>query len=475
MRLNGEEFFEAIGAQPRYIGGGKFLLRGLCHHSSTHTVVYDENAHTLHCTKCGDMGDDYFEKAFEGGFDISWTHYRWDTIEENFKDWRYVIYMLGIEEDEWWHEFCKRIVKMYWIHHPLTEESETYFLGKPLKLKRTVSVNTTEEVTAWGKEEVEKVRNKYTWVWGEDEYTRSGLFAAAFKDFALIKKKVVFDESKNEDLLRISTTQRRKLAYTILANKYKLVDVDDIAADELLKMCRQYNNQTTQDTSIMLMWEDGLAKMVTFGLGLKPPIEGEASMTWSYQVEQQGNKIKFSGVKTSWEVWQLRIEAALKQVTEDGLYLADAWNVVRPLCFCQGGTRMTLNTPDRHKLFGYITNYLNGNTDAAFPLSGEVGDDYYFEIDLNKDVKIEDADKAKSMAEYNKKHAAKLGAARGNSRIRNRFLDAFPTAKIGDTFTTKQLEEAGYNRNSIKNLEGTPIGKMVLKRQKRGVYVLESV
>lgn len=466
------EMLAELGCKPRFAADGQIVLRGLCHHSATHTVVFD--GEVFHCDKCGDMTlQQYIDNAFESGFDSSlhYKDYSWENLKEAFENPQLAAAYL-LSGDDFQIEVAKLMIAAYHAAHPLTEDSG-YFFGKPLKLKRTVAVTTTEEVTAWGKEEVEKVRNKYTWVWGKNEYTRSGLFAAAFRDFGLIKKKVVFKD-KTEDLLRISTTQRRKLAYTILANKYQLVEVDDAAEAELLNVCRQYNNQTTQDTAVMLMWEDGLAKAVTFGLGLKPPVEGEASMSWCYTVEQQGNTIKFSGEKTTWEAWRLRIEEALRQVIEDGLELADAWNVVRPLCFCQGGTRMTLNTPDRHRLFGYITNRLNGNT-ADFPLAGDVGDDYEFVIDLDKDVCIEDADKAKSMAEYNKKHAAELGEARGKSRVRNRFLDAFPAAKVGDTFTTKQLEAAGYNRNSIKNLVGKPIGKMVLKRVRNGLYVLESV
>lgn len=198
-------------------------------------------------------------------------------------------------------------------------------------------------------------------------------------------------------------------------------------------------------------------------------------MTWCYTIEETAGGVKYVGIPYSWESWRIRIEETLQRVVNEGVEISEAWNAVRPIVFCQGNKRMTLNTADRHRIFGYITQYLQ-NGYADFPLEGDIGDDYEFEINFDADCEIVDAVNGReTRAEYNKQHAAELAVLRGAARIKNRFNDAFPDIKNGDKLTTKQLNAAGYNSNAITRLCGTPEKPGILKRLKRGVYVYKSV
>ena len=124
------------------------------------------------------------------------------------------------------------------------------------------------------------------------------------------------------------------------------------------------------------------------------------------------------------------IEETLRRVVNEGVEISEAWNAVRPIVFCQGNKRMTLNTADRHRIFGYITQYLQ-NGYADFPLEGDIGDDYEFEINFDADCEIVDTVNIRSsedMAAYNKENNAAKGTARG----KNRFKEAFPNIENGD-------------------------------------------
>lgn len=471
--------FEGIQAQP-YDMGDKLLIRGLCHHSETHNAIVDCDDGVIYCDKCGVMSiDEYLKKAFCGGFKQEWIPGEIPEFYFNganlFKV--FLAEALGeIEIDGDLRVILKTLLLCYFANNPLHEDKECYFCGKRLTLNKTVVTNLKEKQTPWGIEISEESRNKYYWCYNNKVYERSEFFAAAFPEFNKVRKKVVFGETAKANLLRISTNQRLKLAYTILANKYNLAAVEDWKGEELLRFCQSNNTQTTTDTAVKLLWEDGLAKIVTFGLGLKP-VGGEASMTWCYTVEETPGGVKYVGIPYTWESWRIRIEETLQRVVNEGVEINEAWNAVRPIVFCQGNKRMTLNTADRHRIFGYITQYLQ-NGYADFPLEGDIGDDYEFEINFDADCEIVDAVNIRSsedMAAYNKENNVKNNAAKGAARVKNRFKEAFPNIENGDQLTTKQLNAAGYDKNAITRLCGTPEKPGVLKRLKRGVYVCQIV
>ena len=275
---------------------------------------------------------------------------------------------------------------------------------------------------------------------------RGEFFEAAFKDFCKYKKRVVFSETATDNLMLLSTTQRQKLIYEILAQSFPLVEVDKNDEIELLNFCRSDTNYTMTDTAIRLMWKDGLAKMVTFGLGLR--LDGEAKQTWCYSVDELPSRRRYYGLdEITWEEWKVDIISKLADLVNADT--ETAWTEIRKIVFCQGNKRLTLEVADRHRIFGYITNYLqNGFAEWPQELTGVINKEAHdFVIDFYADTEIVDS------YTFNKKGMAAFNKQKGMNQVLDRFMAAFPEAKGGDVLTTKQLKAAGYDdKKAIQRL-----------------------
>lgn len=104
-------------------------------------------------------------------------------------------------------------------------------------------------------------------------------------------------------MLWLTSGQRTKLMYEILASKHELVEVDESDSFNLICLCEQEeNNKTADDLLSRLRWPNGLAKLVTFGVGMK--LDAAAQHTWCYTVDYQDDKAIFEGQSMTWECWQ---------------------------------------------------------------------------------------------------------------------------------------------------------------------------
>ena len=112
-----------------------------------------------------------------------------------------------------------------------------------------------------------------------------------------------FLEQAADDVLWLTSGQRTKLMYEILAAKYELVEVDEADNTSLTLLCwDEDNNKTADDLLSRLRWPSGLAKLVTFGVGMK--LDAAAQHTWCYSVDYQEDKAIFEGQSMTWECWQ---------------------------------------------------------------------------------------------------------------------------------------------------------------------------
>ncbi len=119
------------------------------------------------------------------------------------------------------------------------------------------------------------------------------------------------------DVLRLTTSQRTKLMYNILAYKYRdcLVPVDKADENTLKVLCdEERNNPTASDLLSRLRWTDGLSKLVTFGVGMKAG--GAAKYTWCYTVDFSGNSAKYHGADMTWEIWGSNLTFILDNYNE---------------------------------------------------------------------------------------------------------------------------------------------------------------
>lgn len=176
--------------------------------------------------------------------------------------------------------------------------------------------NTKRIATAWDEEESEETEHLIKW--GENQYKRQDFFAAAYPEqYNRVKRRVNFLGVYENDVLRLTTSQRTKLMYNILAYKYRdcLVPVDKADESTLKVLCdEERNNPTASDLLSRLRWTDGLSKLVTFGVGMKAG--GAAKYTWCYTVDFSGNSAKYHGADMTWEKWSSNLTFILDNYNE---------------------------------------------------------------------------------------------------------------------------------------------------------------
>ncbi|MBM6722201.1 hypothetical protein [Pseudoflavonifractor phocaeensis] len=156
-------------------------------------------------------------------------------------------------------------------------------------------------------EENGKQRTGHWIVWNGNRSKREEFFKLAFLDqYNKVKKRVKFLGQAADDVLRLTGGQRTKLMYEILAWKYGLEEVSEQDSFDLIRLCqREEDNKTADDLLSRLYWPNGLAKLVTFGVGMK--LDGAAQHTWCYSVDYQEDRAVFTGSSMTWERWQVKL------------------------------------------------------------------------------------------------------------------------------------------------------------------------
>ena len=200
------------------------------------------------------------------------------------------------------------------------EPSQSAASQVPLPLEEDTSaaleVPSTAEPTfrglpiAWENvttEENGKQRTGHWIVWNGNRSKREEFFKLAFPDqYNKVKKRVKFLGQAADDVLRLTGGQRTKLMYEILAWKYGLEEVSEQDSLDLIWFCqREEDNKTADDLLSRLHWPNGLAKLVTFGVGMK--LDAAAQQTWCYSVDYQEDRALFTGSSMTWERWQVKL------------------------------------------------------------------------------------------------------------------------------------------------------------------------
>lgn len=162
-------------------------------------------------------------------------------------------------------------------------------------------------------EENGKQRTGHWIVWNGNRSKREEFFKLAFPDqYNKVKKRVKFLGQAADDVLRLTGGQRTKLMYEILAWKYGLEKVSEQDSFDLIRLCqREEDNKTADDLLSRLYWPSGLAKLVTFGVGMK--LDAAAQQTWCYSVDYQEDRALFTGSSMTWERWQVKLIEVLER------------------------------------------------------------------------------------------------------------------------------------------------------------------
>lgn len=102
-----------------------------------------------------------------------------------------------------------------------------------------------------------------------------------------------------DDIFRLGGSQRAKLQYHILAQRFPLAAVSASDKRELKAFAAASATETAQRWLNRMMWPQGHEKMVSFGAALEVP--GNTRGLWCYYAKVDEHRATYTGVPMSWE------------------------------------------------------------------------------------------------------------------------------------------------------------------------------
>lgn len=249
-----------------------------------------------------------------------------------------------------------------------------------------------------------------------------------------------------DDIYRLGGSQRAKLQYHVLAQRFPLVHVDEQDKADLEAFAAQADTEAAQLWLARMHWPQGHEKMVTFGQALS--VEDKASGgrvkgLWYYKAELDAVKAVYTGFSMSWELWAAPILDYLTEQREARAAAALEINQeVMRLLYYQNGFYLTVPGDIRRAIVKWAYQYLKDGA-APFPFVGDMGSDSYrFTIDFQRDTALkENVNIHADMGTYNAAHNAEKAAR----RTAKRFADL-----TGDGWTTAELHAQGFSDRNIR-------------------------
>lgn len=248
------------------------------------------------------------------------------------------------------------------------------------------------------------------------------------------------------DIYRLGGSQRAKLQYHILAQRFPLVHVEEQDKADLKRFAAQADTEAAQLWLARMHWPQGHEKMVSFGQALS--VEDKASGgrvkgLWCYQAELGLKKAVYTGFPMTWELWSapLLIYLAGQRDARTDSITAINQEVMRRLYY-QNGRYLTVPGDIRRTIVKWAYQYLQDGA-APFPFTGDMGsDNYEFTIDFERDTSLKaNINIHANMGAYNAAHNDEKAAR----RTAKRFADL-----TGDRWTTAELRAQGFSDRNIK-------------------------
>ena len=220
-----------------------------------------------------------------------------------------------------------------------------------------------------------------------------------------------------DDIYRLGGSQRAKLQYHVLAQRFPLVHVDEQDKADLEAFAAQSETEAAQLWLARMHWPQGHEKMVSFGQALS--VEDKASGgrvkgLWYYKAELDAVKAVYTGFSMSWELWAAPILDYLTEQREARAAAALEINQeVMRLLYYQNGFYLTVPGDIRRAIVKWAYQYLKDGA-APFPFVGDMGSDSYrFTIDFQRDTALkENVNIHADMGAYNAAHNAEKAARR---------------------------------------------------------------
>ena len=244
-----------------------------------------------------------------------------------------------------------------------------------------------------------------------------------------------------DDIYRLGGSQRAKLQYHILAQKFPLVHVAAEDKEDLERFAARSETEAAQLWLARMRWPQGHEKMVTFGQNIGVP--GNVKCLWCYKADLDAVRAVYTGCPMTWELWAAPILDYLTGRREARTASPpEVIQTVMRLLYYQNGLYLTVPGNIRRSIFKWAAQYLKGGA-APFPFAGDMGsDNYRFAIDFERDTTLKDNRVIHDdMAQYNREANAEKAAR----RTKQRFSDL-----TGDRWTTAELRAQGFSDRNIK-------------------------
>lgn len=290
-------------------------------------------------------------------------------------------------------------------------------------------------------------------------YTREQFLKSMYSEYKKYPYKVQFN---NDNVFHLSSNQRARLQYHILAQNFELVEVPEQEKDDLQWFCQRHEAETAQRWLNRMSWENGHEKMITFGVALdvrnvKNPDgskTGKIKGIWCYSSRLDTDKAIYNGVSITWEAWkqgiidsiQFRRDDLTRRYGDKAKLRENDSHCISALYY-QNGRYLTLPLEEANVLKTWLNKYIrNGYT--PFPYSGEIPNaDLKFTIDFETDIEIVRAyDLKTEMPEYNKEHNSEHNKELGRRAV----IKTFERLK-GDEWKRKDIISQGLFDKDIKN------------------------
>lgn len=248
-----------------------------------------------------------------------------------------------------------------------------------------------------------------------------------------------------DDVFRLGGSQRAKLQYHILAQRFPLVHVNEQDKEDLEAFAAAHADKAAQLWLARMRWPQGHEKMVTFGqnIGVDDKANGgRVKGLWCYKAEMDAVRAVYTGYTMIWEWWAAPILDYLTGQRKARTAAApEVKQTVMRLLYYQNGLYLTVPKNMREAIVTWAYQYLKDGA-APFPFAGSMGDSYRFTIDFQRDTALmENINIHADMGAYNAAHNAEKAAR----RTLKRFADL-----TGDRWTTAELHAQGFTDRNIK-------------------------
>ena len=249
-----------------------------------------------------------------------------------------------------------------------------------------------------------------------------------------------------DDIYRLGGSQRAKLQYHILAQKFPLVEVAAEDKEDLEAFAAQSETEAAQLWLARMHWSQGHEKMVTFGqnIGVEDKASGgRVKGLWCYTADMDAVKAVYTGCPMTWERWAAPIVGYLQGQRDARTAAAlEVMQTIMRLLYYQNGLYLTVPGDVRRAIVKWAYQYLKDGA-APFPFAGDMGSDSRrVTINFERDTSLKDNRVIHdNMAEYNREANAEKAAR----RTKQRFEDL-----TGARWTTAELHAQGFTDRNIK-------------------------